>query len=192
MSYFVKSDESTIIVVFSGVLLADKVKFDFFKTITDIPNCSKLFFADTKSLSYHHGIDGISTNIDETVDFLRAKLNGFSKTIFTGISAGGYAAILFGSLLNVSRVISFRAPTLIKHPKTEEHYRDLSLHINNSTIYQLYYDPNISEFDKYHHISNYFRVEGKPNVMLFKANLNMRKLVEDGDALEIFTKAISN
>ena len=62
---------------------------------------------DKNRNSYHNGIVGISNNIDETLPHLQAQIAPYSNVIFLGVSSGGYAAILFGSLLNVKSVLAF-------------------------------------------------------------------------------------
>ncbi len=57
---------------------------------------------------YQQGIPGVSTSIDETVEFFRRVIDwmGCSYVRTIGCSMGGYAALLFGDLLGVDQVIA--------------------------------------------------------------------------------------
>jgi hypothetical protein len=59
-----------------------------------------LLIKDVKMAWYLLGIDGISNNVDETVVFIRKYTYKYKKLMFFGSSMGGYAAILYGSLVN--------------------------------------------------------------------------------------------
>jgi hypothetical protein len=48
---------------------------------------------------------GPGTNSRHTLDFLKKEFSRYDKVICTGFSAGGYASILYGSLLGVSDVV---------------------------------------------------------------------------------------
>jgi len=71
-----------------------------------------------------------------------------------GVSAGGYASILFSSLCNVSSVIASVPRTKLK-PRDVIHkkYGDLKLIVNNQTDYILYGDTNAKNENDNHHIS---------------------------------------
>ena len=71
------------------------------------PNYDKLFLQDNTSRWYLYGIDGISNNVNQTKIYLQNILKKYNNITFIGASSGGYAALLFGSLLNVDKVVSF-------------------------------------------------------------------------------------
>ena len=76
-----------------------------------------LFHIDKNQCHYHRGLDGITKNIDETILYLNNMIQHYEKVIFIGVSAGGYAAILFGSLCkNVHHVIGFIPQTILQNP----------------------------------------------------------------------------
>ncbi len=60
---------------------------------------------------YIGGMRGIGTNIQHTLAFLRKEFLRYDKIITTGFSAGGYASMLFGSLLGVSDAIVIEGQT---------------------------------------------------------------------------------
>lgn len=115
--------------------------FDFFDFLpNNFKNVDFQFYGDPDQYCYHKGIRGVSTNIESTVKFLKDKIGDrYKKVIFMGLSGGGYAAILFGSLLNVSHVVAFYPLTKLvnNRPEYEDKYKDLLPHINKTTDYLL-------------------------------------------------------
>lgn len=95
--------------------------------------CDLHFFTDPHQCWYHKGIKNITNNIDETILYLNNIIEHghYKKVIFMGVSAGGYAAILFGSLCNnINNVISFMPQTRLKNP-INLNYSNLKNVINN-------------------------------------------------------------
>jgi hypothetical protein len=111
---------------------------------------------------YLGGLTGIGKNIIHTISFLKNIFKNYENVICTGTSMGGYASILFGSLLNVNYVIVGNAQTdlgyVLEHtrrhgrgkisqlskrkkecPKTWEKYSNLDTFVSESVNYQLYY-----------------------------------------------------
>lgn len=151
----------------------------------------KYFYIDKKINRYHLGIEDISSNIDETVEYLKKITHGYKNITCIGVSAGGYASILFGSLLKVKNVIAFIPPTQINIPgdtrKYDEKYIDLLPLINNSTKYYLYGDLSVKDIYNSHHIEHCNRLKIYPNVVVKEYdNLDIKKLRNDGELLKIF------
>ena len=141
---------------------------------------------------YHKGIDGISTSIDETKDYLTNKIidNNYTKTIFIGVSAGGYAAILFGSLCNVTNVVAFIPQTTLDKPKNII-YKDLKNVINTTTKYLLYGDPLIKNIDNYHNIYHCKHLEDLPNIKVIERNkFHVKHLRDSGEIKNIIDNII--
>lgn len=128
------------------------------------------FYIDYSCKSYHFGMEGISTNIDDTVQALKEKFEGYDRVICLGASAGGYAAILFGSLLNVDSVIAFIPQTVLKSTNRDERYRNLQTVINTTTKYYIIGDESISDTNNYHHISQCENISMFHNVFLRRMN----------------------
>ncbi len=117
------------------------------------PNAHKhIFIRDIRKQWY---MGGINSKLDSTVkvyEFLKEESKGY-RVHTVGSSAGGFAAILFGSLLNAIRVYAFNAqlnlkvnmqtsspkvdPILFQKADIEEYkrYFDLSNFINNKVDY---------------------------------------------------------
>jgi len=78
---------------------------------------------------YLGGLNGIGKNISHTIAFLKTEFSKYSKVICTGSSAGGYASLLFGSLLSVDLVFAGSPQTdlnyLLKYPVTKRRSHSL-------------------------------------------------------------------
>jgi len=59
-----------------------------------------LLIKDVKMAWYLLGLDGLSNDVMGTVTFIRKYTYKYKKLVFFGSSMGGYAAILYGSLVN--------------------------------------------------------------------------------------------
>ena len=156
---------NTLIITFGGILHRLPIPvFEFFRSL-DCFNVNKVFIRDFSQSWYTHGIKGISENTTETIAYLQSLINlyGKQKTIFIGNSAGAFAALLFGRLLNVSEIHAFSPQTFItpssrlryldfrwrkemKNLHTHTNYLDLKKvyleHNNTNTIAYLYWDEN--------------------------------------------------
>jgi hypothetical protein len=128
----------------------------------------KHFYLDMYNKWYHKGIEGISKNIKETTEYLREKIKGFEEVIFIGSSAGGYAAILFGSLLKVDKVIAFKPQTIVDIlSDMNSDYRNINKFIQPHTKYFIYGDLSVDiEKDPLHHYSHCENIELFPNVII--------------------------
>jgi hypothetical protein len=144
----------------------------------------RLFYVDTKRRWYHNGIDGLTTNIEDTVSYLQAKIDGYSRVIFIGMSAGGYAAILFGSLLGVNNVIAFVPQTILNHENSLNiRYMDVKPFINAHTTYTIIGDNMGKDL---HDISHCRHLEALENVNIMTYDhLNIRELRDTGRLKDI-------
>jgi hypothetical protein len=151
MSHIIENNNDTLIVSFGSmgrgkVPISENMNmtrfFDFFNFLPDnFKNVDLHFYADLHQYCFHRGIYGISKNIDETIKYLREKIgNRYKKVIFMGLSGGGYASILFGSILNVSHVVAFypKSRFTANRPYYSSKYKDLLPYINKTTKYIIY------------------------------------------------------
>lgn len=89
-----------------------------------IKRCDKhIFIRDVYKEWYITGINKDINNTERLLEFLRKETKGCSELICVGSSAGGYAASLFGSLLNADIVFNFNGQwdineTIKKHGYT--------------------------------------------------------------------------
>lgn len=182
---------STLIVTFTGhaLMYHGVPKFEFVNCIElQCPTISGFFCMDPFLCSYHSGIKGISTNIETTAEFLQKEIAPYKKVIFMGASSGGYAAILFGSLLNVHAVIAFIPQTVIRsnHPKHDPAYKDIAPFINNTTHYFMYGDKSIQNPLDSHHMVHCERIRDHANVYIhYYEHINLKRLRDRGELLTI-------
>lgn len=191
---YIKNDNDTLIVCFAGFALkmGGIPPYDFLNFITDnFPQVDKLFYRDMKQMCYHKGIDKISDSVDSTVTYLREKIANYKKVIFTGTSAGAYAAMLYGSLLNISDVVAFQPITILyrRKDKYNSRYIDLSNDIiNNTTKYHLFGDVGFTNETDVHHVKHCKNISHYPNVEItYKKDINLVQLKKSGELLDIYT-----
>lgn len=88
--------------------------FEFARITRDL-GVKRLFVRDLDQCWYQGGLPGLASGIEATAEFLRSQLNeqAIEKAVFIGASMGGYAALLFGSLLHVDCVHAFSPQTYL-------------------------------------------------------------------------------
>ena len=192
----IKNNSENLIICFGGMALkmGGILPFEFLNYLSKTfqKNTDLYFYIDKKQCWYHKGIYGITNNIDDTVLYLNSiiKKSNYKKILFMGVSAGGYASILFGSLCNVSSVIAFIPRTKIINPINKK-YGDLKLIVNNQTDYILHADT--AAVNSNHHISQCNYLECFKNVkMVYHNGLNMKKLRNNGTIKKIIDNILIN
>lgn len=158
------------------------------------PTIDRDFYIDTRTCSYHKGIPGISNTIDETVAYLKEKIKPYKQVIFLGVSSGGYAAILFGSLLGISKVLAF-IPQTIRYVKQniDEKYRDILPFFSHTTQYHLYADITVKKEDDPHHVSQCERFAIANNVKVIKHDkFNLKTMRDSGELYTILFDLINS
>ena len=170
----IMNGSKNLIVCFGGMTLMSigMLPFEFLNHLSSMykDKCDLMFLVDKNQCWYHKGIQYLTCNIDETVGYLNniIQQGNYEKVIFMGISAGGYAAILFGSLCkNVNSIISFIPQTRLIKPVNVQ-YSDLKGIINKTTNYILYGDLSVQNRNDHHHISHCEHINCFPNVKLLK------------------------
>jgi esterase/lipase len=122
---------------------------------------------------------------------VKKEISGYKNVIFLGTSSGGYAAILFGSLLNVNSVVAFTPQTVRLDKNIDEKYRDISQYINDSTNYYLYGDLNVKNEKDTHHISHCDRISHHPNVYIKRvAQFNLKTMRDNSELYGIFINLV--
>ena len=193
-----KLTRTAVIVTFSGRQLgmATLTFFEFKNFLQEnYPNYDQHFFVDKRTLWYTRGIEDVSTNINETLEYLKSIIEGYDSVIFIGASMGGYAALLYGSLLNVDYVITFRPQSIIKiedNPEYDPTYLDLKPIINDTTKYYLYGDSAITDDEDLHNINHCIRLLDKQNIILYEhPNFNIKEYRDEGKLKEDFSNILS-
>jgi hypothetical protein len=193
MSEFVFNSEiynrDLLIIAFGGCnkqgKLAGIQPFEFVNTLSKyFPHCDKRFYRDLQMSHYHRGLKDISLNIEDTVTYLEPIVKNYKRTVFIGNSAGGYAAILFGSLLNATSVFAFFPQTKIRFtPNSSEYHRDLIKFINKTTKYHLFGNTKIKAgAHGFHHID---RLKEFPNVRITNNASSVKHLRDSGQLEKI-------
>jgi hypothetical protein len=188
-------DPDTLLVSFSGHDLRFYTGLPQFEFVNffqkHFNNITRHFYIDKNKNSYHQGINGITTNVEETVEYLKNEIRDYKNVIFVGSSAGGYAAILFGSLLNITSVLAFIPQTIRLDKNIDEKYRDITPFINDTTKYYLYGDLSINRESHCHHILHCDRVSHHANVFITRQkHLHMKTMRDNGELYDIFHKLI--
>jgi hypothetical protein len=125
-----------------------------------------------------------SETVDEICLDLRNLVRQYKKTLFTGLSAGGFASILFGSLCFIDVVVAINPQTTLydfytgdlltigeQNPlRDNSNYYDLKPHINKTTNYYiskrattLPYE-QCSQIEKLHHVKMIEHINDFSNV----------------------------
>ena len=116
------SDKLTI--AFAGLPTnLSEVRHDFYHQTSGM-DCSKIFVKDPTMRWYQKGIDAEIDSIPKLqrkLEELVAELNP-SRIVCIGISAGAYAALLFGHLLKADKVHSFGPQTFLS-PELHKKYQ---------------------------------------------------------------------
>jgi len=191
--YKICNNNKKIIICFGGMALkmGGILPFEFLNYLSSIyTDCDLLFYIDKSQCWYHKGIQDITNDIDCTVLYLNKiiKDGNYEKVIFMGVSAGGYASILFGSLCdNVNNVISFVPQTILNNP-IDLKYSNLKNIINNNTKYIICGDTSIQDKNNAHHILHCENIDCFSNVKIININgVDMKQLRDNG-----FIKKIIN
>ena len=87
--------------------------FEFYKALGIVEE-NKVFVRDFDQAWYHHGLRGLSSDIEATKDLFLELIEKYQakEVVMIGNSMGGYAALLFSNLIG-SRAIAFSPQTFI-------------------------------------------------------------------------------
>jgi hypothetical protein len=191
-----ENNSDTLIVSFSGHdrVFGEIPKFEFVNFFKkNFKHIDRHFYIDKNITSYHKGITGISNNIQDTADYLKIQIDGYKNVIFLGVSSGGYAAILFGSLLKITSVLAFIPQTVRRDKIVDENYRDIHPFINDVTKYYLYGDLSTSNPYDPHHISHCDRLNNYPNVFIIRQQkFNLKRMRDNGELFKILKDLVEN
>ena len=103
------SDSRTLLIALGGIgRNVSMPPFEFFKATGSIP-CKRLFVRDVNQAWYQMGLPGYGTSFTSVSDTLRELVAGHNveRLVLAGASAGGYAAMAFGTLLGADLVLCF-------------------------------------------------------------------------------------
>lgn len=153
-----------------------------------------IFVRDLYKSWYLLGISSQTPSVESLCEFLRKEVEGYKEIIMVGISSGGYAAILFGSMLKATTILAFSAQWSLY-----EEEEDIDKIIENKKV-----DVDISSLQKYYNLvelGNYSQVfyfcpvlSGEDKIQLGYAeqaqNIHIVRLAESGHGLAIPLEAL--
>jgi len=103
-----------LILSFSFVDWKELPIFDFFGRTKKLEAATgqrfnRILVRDPSNGWYHRGVPGLGAHVDEVAGTLRGLIQSIrpSRVITIGQSMGGYAAILFGTLIRADRIVAF-------------------------------------------------------------------------------------
>lgn len=193
-------NNTELIISFAGnaLVYGGVPQLEFVNSLNKIyPNCDKLFYLDKTSRFYINGIQTISKSIEETTQYISSKIKDYKKVCFIGTSAGGYASILYGSLLNIDYVLAFIPQTNLEirkniFDKDNIKYINLKNYINNKTKYKLIGDKNITDNNDIHCIQQCDNIKDFENVnIIYKENINMREIRDSGELKKLIFEFVN-
>lgn len=123
--------------------IIEKNKFEFYRA--RINKATKhIYLRDLNRKWYSEGINKDLDSFEKVLEFLRAETKG-TKIITIGSSMGGYAAVLFGILLNAEYIFNFSGKCILDNYYNK--YSSIVELIKNSDIPIFYMVPSLSERD---------------------------------------------
>jgi pimeloyl-ACP methyl ester carboxylesterase len=115
LSLELDSESPTLLIAFGGMLgRIGMPPFEFFSLAGGIP-VKRLFVRDLHQAWYHRGMPGYGTTLMSVAESLRELISeqGVERLVVAGNSAGGYAALVFGTLLDADVVLCFAPQTVL-------------------------------------------------------------------------------
>jgi hypothetical protein len=109
-------DSGTLLVAFGGMAgQLGMPPFEFFKATGEIP-VKRLFVRDLHQAWYHRGIPGHGDTLRAAAASLRQLIASYQveRLVVAGNSAGGYAALTFGNLLQAHTALCFAPQTVLQ------------------------------------------------------------------------------
>lgn len=110
------TDSDVLLIIFSGLKQNPSAIPGFsFVNVTTVLPAKKLFMRDLDKAWFLRGFRGETTNVEQSVEFLKAEVAraGARRVVLLGYSLGGFAALLYGALLNADAVHAFSPQTFL-------------------------------------------------------------------------------
>jgi hypothetical protein len=110
-----ETESRALLVLFGGIAGGVSMPvFEFFRLTAGFP-AKKAYLRDPRRSWYQLGIPGVGDSPAEVRAFLAATIEraGVERVVMAGASAGGFAALLFGSWCGADEVIAFSPQTFV-------------------------------------------------------------------------------
>lgn len=147
---FVRQPDSDVLIVAFSHVGYPEGKFAFTNAFANL-HCNKLFLNCPGNSWYQNGIPGFGDSVEAAAMQLKLHIAelGVRRTIFVGMSMGGYGALLFGLLVGADIILAFTAEVQIGSERGRSFvenrirffdpvYQNLSYLINENTKSQLF------------------------------------------------------
>lgn len=108
-------ESNKLYLIFGGISAGlGMVPFEFYKT-AKIVDENKIFFRDFSQSWYQNGLPGVGGNVFEVASYIRETIYGLQpeEIYFVGNSMGGFAALLFASLVGKGKAVAFAPQSFI-------------------------------------------------------------------------------
>lgn len=111
----------TMLISFAAMSSLKPPPFHMFETTSGLP-VKRLFVRDPALVWFQRGVPGFGDTIDEVAASLKSILDEqeVERLVVMGSSAGGYAALAFGALLEADLVLSFSPQTILDRSWLDE------------------------------------------------------------------------
>ena len=119
--WYEENNGDILLVTFAGMGWKNSIPtFIFHNFLKAYENVDKLFLRDTNCRYYMTGLRRSTSTLEDTLILIRELIEKkkYKKVVALGCSAGGFAAILYGHLLNFDKVLAFSPQTVLNHKKT--------------------------------------------------------------------------
>lgn len=115
------ADSRTMVIACAAMSPMRPPPFHLFEATTGL-HAKRLFVRDPDRIWFQGGVPGFGDSIDEVAAALRSIVDGQTpqRLVVIGSSAGGYAALAFGALLEADLVLSFSPQTTIDRAWLDE------------------------------------------------------------------------
>ena len=110
-----RSRSKTLLLAFGGRNMSIGIPPFEFLTLTGEMPVKRLFLRDPRGSWYHEGLPRRGDTLTAVADSLRGEISarGVRRLVVVGNSAGGYAALVFGTLLHADLVLAFAPRTVL-------------------------------------------------------------------------------
>lgn len=112
-------DSSTLLILFGGIAGGVSMPvYEFFRVTEGYP-VKRLFLRDPRHAWYLRGLPGVGDDAESIRTGLEEAIRraDVRRVVMAGASAGGFAALRFGSQLGADRVLAFSPQTFIDAPR---------------------------------------------------------------------------